>query len=698
MKRTKEKKGRMKTEMSVSGVMGPSGNALIKAVIMTLFMALVCLLPPQAFANQSASDVYDLDLEDLMGMEITSVSKKPQRLSDAAAAVFVITQEDLRRSGVTNIPDALRMVPGLEVARSSSSQWAVTSRGFNGFLANKLLVLIDGRSVYSPLFSGVYWNQQDTVLEDIDRIEVIRGPGATLWGANAVNGVINVITKNAKDTKGGLLSGGTGTEERGFTSARYGMKLGESTYGRVYGKYFDRGHFSTESDGPNEDAWQAARGGFRIDSTNVMDNSFTLQGDYARGHMQNNYLEPSLLSPYTESFSGECYQKGNILGRWQRGLSDTSDISVQMYYDWTHYSAPSNREIRKTIDVDLQHHFAIDPRHDIIWGAGYRASRGDYKTESLMKIIPAQRTDELFSAFLQDDILLVEDRLHLIVGSKFEHNDYSGFEVQPSIRFLWTPKKAHAFWGAVSRAIRSPSWGEAFGQITGTVIEPSRETLFMPVAANFVGSRGAFDSEKLTAYEAGYRFYPTERFSLDVAAFYNDYSDLRSATLGTPFVILTPVPHIELPMTGSNDMGGKTYGIEITGDWKVTTHLKLQAAYTYLHAILRAKGQAIMVYEEPDASSPHNQFSLRSTFDVTKDVELDGWLRYVDDIASLHVPSYFSLDVRLAWKPLPDMELALIGQNLFNSGHKEFGQNQAWVSSAEVPRGAFIKLAWRFGE
>jgi len=659
------------------------------------------LFIPQALAaNSTLDELTEMGIEDLMQIEITSVSKKPQRVSGAAAAVFVITQDDIRRSGATSIPETLRMAPGLEVARIDSNKWAITSRGFNSFLANKLLVLLDGRTVYQPLFSGVYWDMQDVIMQDIDRIEVIRGPGATLWGANAVNGVINILTKKAKDTQGGLLVAGTGTVERGFGSLRYGTKIGKETYLRAYGKYFNRDDFPSVAGGDSSDAWASSRVGFRMDGEGSPDNSFTIQGDLAQNTTDQILYSPSLNPPsYQKPLSDSNYEEGYLLSRWQRTISPTSSFSLQAYYDRHNRKAPDNREKRDTFDLELQHNFKPGNRHEIVWGLDYR-----YTNASLTSDIPYFRVDSsqeghnLFSAFVQDEILLIENRLHLILGSKFEHNDYTGFEVEPNGRLLWTPHDSHTFWGSVSRAVRTPSWGEYAGSIPTTVVPPSTADNPGPYPAmiTLVGNEDV-DSEKLIAYELGYRFHPGNRFSFDTTAFYNDYSNLINGRPGNPEFVATPTPHAAIPINGSNNLEGKAYGIEFSADWKVLPRWRLQAAYTYLQLILDVEDGGDFYLENSDGRSPHNQISLRSSLDLTKAVALDAWIRYVDSIDSLDIPSYATFDLRLAWKPHPAVELSLVGQNLLEDEHKEFYQiNNVGTNASEVPRSVYGQIVWNF--
>lgn len=677
----------------------PGETDFLGILICLVFLSLGIFIPSAMAANGNSRDLTEMGIEDLMQLEITSVSRKPQRFSDAAAAVFVITEDDLRRSGATSIPEALRMVPGLEVARIDSNRWAITSRGFNNFTANKLLVLIDGRSVYQPLFSGVYWDMQDVVLQDIERIEVIRGPGATLWGANAVNGVINIITKKAEDTQEGLLVAGTGTIERGFGSLRYGTQIGEGKFLRAYAKYFNRDSFPSVNGGESSDAWESARCGFRMDSEFSSDNSLTLQGDLAQNTSDEILESPNLTPPdYSKSFRGSNYKEGYLLSRWQHTFSATSDMALQIYYDWSDRKAPDNREKRSTVDLELQHNFSLGKRHAIIWGLDYRYTNGSFSSRApYFTIESSQQGHQLFSGFIQNDMTLIDKRLHLILGSKFEHNDYTGIEIQPSGRLLWTPSEQHTFWGSISRAVRTPSWGESGGTIPSSALAPMTQENPSPFPAivTMVGNED-LDSEKLIAYELGYRFHPGARFSLDATTFYNSYSNLVNGRQGNPEFIAAPTPYWIIPVDGCNNLEGKSYGFELSGDWKVMPRWRLQAAYTYLHVILRAKEGGDIFMVSSDGTSPHNQVSLRSSFDLTKTIELDAWARYVDSIKSLGIPSYTTLDLRLAWKPRPGLEFSLVGQNLLDAEHQEYYQQSLSGNATEVPRSVYGMVAWNF--
>ncbi len=670
-----------------------------------LIFAVLCFFllsfPVHARSDVKQIDITELSLEELMDMKITSVSKKPQKMYDAAAAVFVITQDDIRRSGVTSIPEALRLAPGLEVARIDANKWAITSRGFNGRFANKLLVLIDGRSVYTPLFSGVFWQMKDTMLEDVERIEVIRGPGATLWGANAVNGVINIITKNAAETRGGLVSARIGTEDKGSGSIRYGAKVGEDAYFRVYAKYTDRDNAVFASGSDANDNWDLVRSGFRLDWESSEDDSWTLQGDVFGGNNRQTVTEPSLSAPYSKTFQdNNRIGGGNILTRWKHVFSESSDMALRVYYDRTEHEDTTLREDRDTFDIDFQHRFALGESQEILWGGGYRFTSGDIGNRFSVALDPDSRKDHLYSAFVQDDITLLKDQLRLTIGSKFEHNDYTGFEYQPNARLLITPDSHHTIWAAVSRAVRTPSQVEHNARINTSVVPPgtSQNPSALPVLLTAQGDDD-FKSEELTAYEVGYRVLATDNLFVDIATFYNVYDNLRTLETGATSLEASPAPlHLVLPSTIGNKMSGETYGAELAADWRPMDGWRLQATYSYLRILLHLDdGSTDTISESAEDESPRNQFSLRSSMDIARDVEFDLWLRYVDDLPSLNVDSYVSLDARLGWNLRKNLVLSIVGRNLLDNRHPEFG-TPLFVNTlpTEVERSVYGKIEWGF--
>lgn len=650
-------------------------------------------------ARPAQPDLTEYSIEDLMNISVTSF-RRPQTFSQSPAALSVLTQEDIRRSGATTIAEALRMVPGLDVARVDSHQWAISSRGFNDVFANKLLVMMDGRSVYTPLFSGVFWDVQDTMLEDIDRIEVVRGPGASLWGANAVNGVINIITKSAKETQGTLLTLGTGTEERGFGGVRYGGKINDEIFYRVYAKYFNRDDSALPGGGDANDSLQMGRGGFRIDWQPADINLFTLQGDIYDGEANQTFTRlspmPDLTGRYQRFDDRDKFDVsgGNLLGRWTHTFSEESSFSFQTYYDRTVRNTAIFDEDRNTFDLDFQHRFPVGERNDIIWGGGYRLLNDDVGNTFDISLNPEKRTTHLLSSFVQDEISLMPDKLALTLGSKFEHNDYTGVEIQPSVRLLWTPHDRHSVWASVSRAVRTPSRAEddvrlnqQGGPVPGSIVA-------------LLGNR-SFDSEELIAYELGYRVQAHDRLSFDLATFYNDYSHLRSLrSPGTNFFFETSPapPHAVIPFHVGNDLYGETYGAELTATWQMLDWWRWTASYTYLQMQIHDDSAIPDRTSERtlEGSSPHHQISIRSKMDLPHNIELDGAIRYVDVLPAPKVSSYTTLNLRLSWKLRPNVEIAIVGQSLFDNRHLEFTPSTIATQTAEVERAVYGKLTWNF--
>jgi iron complex outermembrane receptor protein len=677
-------------------------------ILLAGFLAVCLTAPTPAQTSRSVPDVTAMSMEDLMNLQVTSVSKRTQKVADAAAAIFVITQEDIRRSGATSIPEALRLAPGLEVARIDQNKWAIGSRGFNGRFDNKLLVLIDGRSVYTPLFSGVYWNVQDVMLEDVDRIEVIRGPGATLWGANAVDGVINVITKKAKATQSAVVTAGAGTDERAAGGVRYGGKLGDNTYYRAYTKYFDWGPsaYPYPSEMTAHDGWDALRGGFRADWTPAGANSLTLQGDIYRSRFDETLTVASLSAPYSNTFPNDGkYSGGNILGRWNH-TSERSSMSLQMYYDNTTITDHSLfGDHQNILDLDFQHGFHVGDSQQFVWGLGYRSVRDKNDSSFTVSLQPNQVTLNQFSTFLQDEISLVDNRLQITLGSKFERNKFTGFEIEPNARLLWTLTPNQSIWTAVSRAVRTPALTEEGLRLNSAVIPPGNSSPFPTVIAVFGCNISSpppcsqqFNSEDLLAYELGYRVQATSNLSLDIATFYNNYSNLRTAEPGAPFVEGSPAPtDVVVPFVAGNKMSGGTYGVELFADWKVVPKWRLAGSYSYLQMdIHKNKDSLDPTPDNPNGSSPRHQWYLRSSVDLPKHFDQDTTLRFVDHLPGLNVPSYYSLDAHLGWRPVTRLELSIGGQNLLNNWHLEFMPDFVNTSPTVVKRSIFGSITVKF--
>ena len=669
-------------------------------ILRTRFLIGMCLLlaagsVKNGWAETSSTDqktrvrLTELSLEQLGNTEVTTVSKEPVKVARTPAAVYVITQEDIGRSGATSVPEALRLVPGVEVARIDSDKWSLGVRGFGSRLSRSVLVLIDGRTVYTPLFAGVYWEVQDTLLQDVERIEVIRGPGGTIWGANAVNAVINIITKSTKDTHGTLVSTGGGSLDQGFVGFRYGAGDGKNFNYRLYGKAFTQGP-EFHPDQRQFDDWRIHQFGFRTDWDSNNRDTFTLQGDLyngdAGGKVQiTTYSPPAVTSvEQNAELSG-----GNLLGRWRRVLGEGSDVQVQAYYDRTNRHEPSLGETRDTFDVDFLHHLTLPKRQNFLWGLGVRLSPGKF-IQVVPTIVFAPRvTDKLYSAFVQDEIAIVRNQLWLTIGSKFLHNNYTGFEIQPTARLLWTPNPRQTVWGAVTRAVRTPSRVEEDLQVTGLV--GTNPPLFFRAIGD-----GKFDSERLIGYEAGYRNLVTSELYLDITTFYNDYHRLLSLEPGAPFVEASPAPpHTVVPLFLRNGLLGSTSGVEIEPDWRPTHWWRLTGSYSYLHMDLKKEASSLdsSTASSTEGSSPHHQVVVQSSLDLPKNLEFDQTYRYVSALPAKQVGSYGTADLQLAWHPTQHISFSIVGQNLLQPHHPEFAGDPGPLVG--IRRSVYARITWR---
>ncbi len=648
--------------------------------------ALVLAAAPRAHGAEA--DLLDLSIEELADLKITTVSRVEERLADAPAAVFVITRDEIRRSGVTTIAEALRLAPGVEVARRSAHSWSITIRGFNSDLANKLLVLIDGRSVYSPLYAGVFWDVQDVLLEDVERIEVIGGPGGTLWGANAVNGVINVITRPAAATSGGFAEVGGGNEEQGFAGFRYGAALRGGGAARGYVKAWDRDSLKNLAGADGIDEARLAQGGFRFDWARGDADSVTLQGDIYSGDEAGVFQDPFVLGtlPAGSSVGKADLAGGNVLARWSRALDDGADLSLQTSYDYTSRDIPNTyAERRDTFDVDFQHRLRPAGAHDVLWGTGFRWTGDEIDNTTFIRFDPAERQDRTWSVFLQDKIALRNERMFVTLGSKFEHNDYTGFEVQPSARFSWIINERRAFWSAVSRAARIPSRLDADLRLTVPV-----GMLTIPLYVTADGSRD-FDSEKLVATEAGYRVRPAEHLSLDVAVFRHDYDRLQTVEPQNPIVVLTPpLPYAVLPQTLGNLLTGTATGGTFVASWQPAERWRLRFQYTRLDLDLETEpGSRDTSRVVEGGNSPENQAAVYSYVDLPRGVELYTGVRYVDELPNQDVESYLAVNAGAVWSPRENLDISLSVDNLNDARHVEFAGKQ-------IERSAILRARWAF--
>jgi iron complex outermembrane receptor protein len=635
-------------------------------------------------------DLSTVSLEDLMNLQVTSVSKKEQKLSKTGAAIFVITQDDIRRSGATNIPDLLRLAPGVDVSQVDANRWAISIRGFSDQHANKVLVLIDGRSVYSPSFSGVFWDMVDVPLQDIERIEIIRGPGGTVWGANAVNGVINIITKSAQATRGGLISAGTGSQDHADTLVQYGGQAGRDGDFRVFGRYFNTASSVFPDGRQAADGWSGGHLGFRSDWNLSPRDSLTVQGDFL--HTDESQTITTLFSnalPLPSTINNPVTATdGNILGRWNHTLANGSQMSLQIYDDYSRHLDTGFLDSQNTVDVDFEHHVALGSKNDVVWGLGARIFKSDYGIGYDFAIIPNRRLDSLYNAFLQDQLKLT-DALSLTFGSKFERNSISGFKYEPSVQLVWTPTENQTVWLSASRAIREPSSIDVGLQDDAASV-PLGSSF---AVVNILGNPN-IKAEEFRDLELGYRALVNKRVSLDAAAYTGVYRNLESLAALTPYVAGQPgVPYLVLPELFVNGGRASIYGAEFFANWNVTDRWRISPGFSYFHMNTDTDSSNLAT---PTGVSPNYQFQVRSLLDLPHRLEWDNTIGYVSKLADGNVPAYTRVDSRLGWRVGEFVEISVVGQNLLTPRHAEFSDTIYPLDHTLVERSVFGKVTWRF--
>jgi iron complex outermembrane receptor protein len=658
--------------------------------------------------NEISPELTDLSFDELMQVNITSVSKKSEKLSEASAAVYVVTRNEIRRSGATSIPEALRLVPGVDVAQIDPNKWAIGIRGFNGRFSNKLLVMIDGRSVYTPTFSGVYWENQDYPMDDIERIEVIRGPGATLWGANAVNGIINIITRDTNKTQGAVVSIASGSELKGLAELRYGGELSEKASYRVYAKarHIDKG-LNTERE-TQDNGGKYLQLGFRTDWQRTDNQWFTFLGDTYKNETSQGHNIPNF--PFSNGLSGitedDVDNKGTKLGiRWSQLTGLNSEFNVNVNYDFYDRQELKFSEKRDTFDFDFQHKITPLDNHELVWGGGYRISDNDLTSGLLLTVDKNNEKTKVWNLFVQDEINFPELDLTLTLGTKVEGNSYSGNEIQPSLRGSWVPSEQFTWWLAASRATRTPSRGETSSTLNANAypafaVDPNNP---LTTVIQVKGDK-SFQSERVDAYESGLRWLPTGNLAFDVSLFYNNYTNLRSYTLSAPSMqFFNSQPYILLPLMLENNIVGTTKGLELLVTWQASNNSKFRFVYSLLDDDLtdtQYNSFSDSLTSLVEGRSPQNQASLWGSFDIAPDLELDIRLFYVDKrpyeypgLAS--VDSNLNADFRFAWSPNGTIELSLVGRNLLYSSRQEF-VIETWPSPSQIERSIFakIKFAW----
>lgn len=637
-----------------------------------------------------------MSIEELMNLEVTSGAKKEEPVQRTAAAIFVITQEDIRRSGATTLPDLLRMVPGLDVAQIDGNTWAVSSRGFNSSSANKLLVLVDGRTVYSPVFSGVIWDSQDQFLADIDRIEVIRGPGSVLWGSNAVNGVINIITKSAENTQGGLLTAAGGNVEGGYGSAQYGGKIGGLGFYRVFAKGFDKAPVPSNPGEATQDGWLLEHAGFRTDWTLSKRDSLTVEGDIFHS-LSNGYsgfttsLNPLISGP----LAGDRRSAGgDTLGRWHRTLSPSSEFSLQVSFDRTNLDIESAGGDADTLDVNFQHEFAIGKRQTIVWGAEYKHIVIRIGNTSSITFTPSRFTENLWNGFLQDQIELIPSRLRLTVGLGIEQDYSTGFEIQPDVRLLWTPSTHRTFWLATSKALRGLTPSDTSIQVYPGAVPAGGGLLLVPQ----VSGNPALNPEIEYSQQTGYRTELRNNLSLDIALYYNCYTRLVGQDAGVPVLQTASLPfYLLLPETLNNKIHGETHGLELSSTWKVFPRWSLTGSYSWLDGAFHDNSAGAPAGTTATIlQSPRHQFSIRSNINLPHRLELDAALYKNSIVDPLVAPQYTRLDLRLGWHFGEKVEFSMVGQNLLSPSHLEFGGASTFVLAVPILRSYYGKVTWHF--
>lgn len=659
--------------------------------IVLRFLSVLVVL--QVALHAQEKDLTELSLEELINLEVTSVSKKAEKFSETAAALFVITQDDIRRSGASSLPELLRLVPGMHVAQFTSSGWAISARGFTDQFANKLLVMIDGRSVYTPLFAGVYWDVQDVLLEHIERMEVIRGPGATMWGTNAVNGVINIIRKKSADTQDGLITLSAGNQDRTIAGARYGAQLSENVFARAYAKLFNRMGFPNASGIRTSDLWEGYRIGSRVDWAVGGAHSLSLTTDvYSHINRDSSYAL-MLTPPYKRTYlNEESNFGGNVGAQYEYSLSPSSHFSAKIYYDRNDRLSEIMAHNTETGDIELQHRFTLGTFQEITTGIGYRFTSDVVENRSFRILFkPELIHRNTWNAFIHDEMKIVDHVFHLSLGSKFERNDYTGLEIQPNVRFTIFPVHNHTLWGSVSRAVRIPARANHFMRLLYEIIPPA-PPFNVPIAIGFVGNTET-KSEQLLAYELGYRMQATSSVFLDATVYYNVYSDLMEIESGAMEAETTPTPYLFFPMTFKNLMDGEVWGFEISPTWNVSERMKLTGSYSLLRMQLHSSSKDA-AGESSEGDYPQQQFQVRASIDLPMDVSINFAGFYVDRIPRYDIPNYFRLDGKIIWKPVPVLQFEAAILNSLQTRHAEYASFTS--ARTEVPRSFYAKAIWSF--
>lgn len=651
-------------------------------------IGLMCV--PCLAAAQSRDSIADVSLEDLMDVEVISASRREQPLHEIPSAVFVMTRDDIRRMGASTLAELMRGVPGLDVSRAGANRWAVSARGFNAQFANKMQVLVDGRSVYTPLFSGVYWDTLDIMPDDIERIEVIRGPGAAIWGANAVNGVVNIITRSAAETQGQMVTTSFGGDDRWTISGRSGGTVGSRGYYRLYGRHASHAGILDAQGYDANDPWRLHRGGGRVDYALDAQTQVMVQGDIYSAQVSDVRVISVLTPPFQSHLSSDIRPAGgHVLARWtQRSAAETASTLVA-YWDRMSRPGASLPERRSNLGVEWQRTFRSGGHHQWIVGTEYRRSQDEVGGSEIISLADPSRTDHYVTAFAQDEISMRSRPWRLTLGSKLEHNPYTGIELQPSARLAWVPNQRRTYWAGASRAVRRPSRADDGVRFTAGVLptQPLITTLDV---------RGAdtLDAEVVVAYEGGTRWRPTSWFAIDVSAFANRYTRLIGALPGTPVLVAGPQPYLSLPLLTTNAFGAQSHGLEILTRWQLP-RVRVTASYSYLSLRSTDATSGPVVTVNDLGTNPTHQASIRSGFDLPVGLEADTLLHYVSSLDQGRVPNHLRLDVRLGWRARNHMDVAVGLRNALDPHYVESVELLGWPAG-RVPRRAFAELRWWF--
>ncbi len=664
-------------------------------------LALLIATAPLAFGQAALPDFGQLSLDELANIKITSFTNKEQKLSQVAGAVYVITREQIARSGLTSVPELLRLAPGVDVAQVNGNQWSVSVRGTVGVYTNKLLVLIDGRSIYSPVFSGVYWDLGMPLLDDIDRIEVIRGPGATIWGANAVLGVINIITKNATETHGTTIAAGGGTTERAFGSVSTGGAIGSTNY-RIFFGGFDNTSLSQASGAGAGDQWSSVQGGFRLDGSHGHD-TWMIEGGLFRA--PENSVGVTISVPAQQLLETPFQLTdvtGNLTGEWRRRVGEKGELRISAWYDYTDKPEPMASEAEtRTSDIEAKYDFTAG-RHNLSFGGGARTITADIFSQGSIIFTPDRLTYDNFNAFAQDEMHFHHDTLLLTLGAKLEHNHFGGWGPEPSANLLWMPRKNQSFWISTAQSLRTPSLEERDVFAPSNIFPGSPLTGGLPIVTAFVGSP-AFGAEKVTDFESGYRAQISKRLSADLALFYDGFSDMRSFASGAPVFVPGAVPYLEVEETTGNSAAATGKGGEVSFAWEALRDWKLEGSYSYAIVDSWVRGWAALGTAAGDIrQGPRNKWRLQSYVNLGRAWKLDTFLYWNGESSptylygpSLPIPAYTRLDVRLGYKAGSDWQLSLAGQNLLQPRHLE-GMPDLITGFSYVDRGVYLKSTWQF--